>query len=85
MKVSIYSRRGVRGCGLMGLGPETDNNEYTFCLAGLDCLVASRCSSVLAHLDWSHVSLLSALLSLLSSADKWRSWDSCPRLLIGAM
>ncbi|KAJ0949916.1 hypothetical protein HanRHA438_Chr01g0043751 [Helianthus annuus] len=62
----------------MGLGPETDNNEYALCLAGLDCLVASRCSSVLAHLDWSHVSLLSALLSLLSSADKWRSWDSCP-------
>ncbi|MFS7959210.1 hypothetical protein Hanom_Chr08g00687921 [Helianthus anomalus] len=25
MKVSIYSRRGVRGCGLMGLGPGTDN------------------------------------------------------------
>ena len=47
----------------MGLGPETDNNEYALCLAGLDCLVASRCSSVLAHLDWSHVSLLSALLS----------------------
>ncbi|MFS7955780.1 hypothetical protein Hanom_Chr07g00646621 [Helianthus anomalus] len=63
MKVSIYSRRGVRGCGLMGLGPETDNNEYALCLAGLDRLVPSRSSSVLAHLDWSHVSMLSAWLS----------------------
>ena len=24
-EVSIYSRRGVKGYGLMGLGPETDN------------------------------------------------------------
>ena len=24
-EVSIYSRRGVRGYGLMGLGPEADN------------------------------------------------------------
>ena len=69
----------------MGLGPETDNNEYALCLTSVDRLVASRSSPVPAHLDWSHVSLLSALLSLLSSADKWRSWDSCPRLLIGAM
>uniref|UniRef100_A0A251TVG2 Uncharacterized protein n=1 Tax=Helianthus annuus TaxID=4232 RepID=A0A251TVG2_HELAN len=78
----------MRGYGLMGLGPEADNKtDMLFVSLAVKKLPSSRwrCSSALAHLDWSHVSLLSALLSLLSSADKWRSWDSCPRLLIGAM
>ncbi|MFS7986114.1 hypothetical protein Hanom_Chr11g01006581 [Helianthus anomalus] len=69
MKVSIYSQRGVRGCGLMGLGPGTDNTTNM-----LFALLAST----------PRVTVV-GLIVLLSSADKWRSWDSCPRLLIGAM
>ncbi|KAJ0593190.1 hypothetical protein HanHA300_Chr03g0094261 [Helianthus annuus] len=64
MEVSIYSRRGVRGDGLMGLGPEGDNQRICSLSQWYRPLVSSRRSPVLAHNDWSHVSQLQALLSL---------------------
>ncbi|MFS7920831.1 hypothetical protein Hanom_Chr03g00229401 [Helianthus anomalus] len=35
MEVPIYSRSGVGGDGLMGLGPEDDNKGYLLCLSGV--------------------------------------------------
>ncbi|KAJ0511809.1 hypothetical protein HanIR_Chr11g0556201 [Helianthus annuus] len=54
-EVSIYSRRGVRGYGLMGLGPEADNKTDMLFVSLAQVEIVGQLSP---SSDWCHVGVL---------------------------